>query len=109
MKWAGKVLFANIGVGTSLLLFESPDLEGSQAETAVVATGDTTRIRLGAPPNQEMVEATIVRAAPDAATIELADGSKWSMTPRQPEEAPIGVTWPGGPRMGYPLTSLTWR
>jgi hypothetical protein len=76
MKWAGETLFANIGIGTSLLLSERPDREGSQTETAVVATGETARIRLGPLPNQEMVEATIVRAAPDGATIELTDCSK---------------------------------
>jgi len=97
MKWAGETLFANVGIGASLLLFESPDAEGSRAEVTVVATGGTARIMLGPLPNRTMAEATIVRAAPSAATTELADGSKWSMTLHQPEEAPSGVAWPGGP------------
>lgn len=53
--------------------------------------GDTARITIGPPPNPEAVKVTIVDTAPDAALIELADGSKWSMTPRQPEESPAWV------------------
>jgi hypothetical protein len=46
-----------------------------------------------------------IGTASDAATIELADGSKRSMTPRRLEEAPVGVTWPGGPSQ----ERVTWR
>ena len=74
MKWEGETLFANIGVGTSLLLFESPDVENNQS--AVLSAGDTALIRIGPPPKPETFEATIVCAAPDATMIELADGSK---------------------------------
>ena len=93
MKWAGETNFVTIGKGTSLLLFENPYVVGEPP--AQLAAGEKVEIRLGG--DQKMIAATVIAAEPHAATLELADGTKWSMTPPRSNELPTGITWSGGP------------
>src|ERR1700722_4288385 len=102
MKWAGETMFSKIAKGTSLLLFESPYVTGQPA--AVLANGDTVQIRIGAP-GEKWGAARVVDVALGEAVLELDDGTKWKMTPRQSSELPTGITWSGGPSQEWVIRS----
>lgn len=101
-KWVGESMFRQLGVDVSMLLFESPYIVGMPA--AAPAVGDKIDIRMGAP-DEKHIAATITSVGPDGMAIETADGSKWLLTPRQPNELPIGVIWSGGPSQGWVIRS----
>jgi hypothetical protein len=104
MKWAGETMFVAIGPGTSLLLFENPYVEGEPP--ASLTTGDEVQIRLGGA-DQKMIRATVVDAEPTAATLNLADGTNWLITPRRVDELPTSITWKGGPSQEWVVRTQT--
>jgi hypothetical protein len=102
MKWRGESMFRNIAKGTSLLIFENGYVTGQPP--AVLAAGAKLQIRMGAP-DEKWIDATVTEVASGEATMELSDGTKWKMTPRQPGELPTAPTWSGGPSEEWVIRS----
>jgi hypothetical protein len=92
MRWSAETNFAEVGKGTSFLLIENGYVVGAPPATLTAGTEFNIRNSRGEPS-----AAKIVQAGEREIVIETADGSRWRMTPRQPDEMPVGITWNGGP------------
>lgn len=91
MRWNAETNFAKIDKGTSFLIFQNGYVEGTPPAKLAAGTEILVRNNYGA------LSAKIVAADDREAILEMPDGSRWRMTPRQPDEIPVGITWQGGP------------
>jgi len=79
-RWSALTLFASIGPGTDVLIFEVTMI-GNQVKQ--ICRGDELRITLGEPRKQEVIT-TVVDVCGDAVVFATSDAKKWRMTPRRP-------------------------
>ncbi len=92
-RWSAYTLFASIGPGTDMLIFEDTI---ANRRVNQISIGDELRIALGAPTNKE-VTASVVDATGDEVIFATANGKKWRMTLRRPHEPKTGVIWTASP------------
>lgn len=84
MSFQAVTLHKEIGVGASFCITESPRIDGSPYES--LAAGDGFHIELG---SNDRTSATVISASETEMVIQLADGTKWEMTPHAPTDHPV--------------------
>ncbi len=100
-RWSAHTLFATIGPGTDMLIFEDT-IAGRRVNQ--LSIGDELRIILGAPRNDE-VRTRVVDVTRDWIVIATSDGKKWRMTPRRSDEPTTGVSWTASPSSEWVVRS----
>ena len=94
MAFSAVTLHREIGVGASFCITEEPQIEGGPYKS--LRAGNTFHIEMG---TKDRTSATVVSASATEMIIQLADGTKWEMTPRAPTGS-AGKDKNPGPSLG---------
>jgi hypothetical protein len=86
-RWSVTSLHAKIEIGASLLLVESPQIEGGPY--ARLKAGDQFTIEF---PNNERSRASVLEATKAEMVIEMSDTSRWRLTPWTQNDFPMNIT-----------------
>jgi hypothetical protein len=89
-RWEGRTAFVKVEIGTILCIYETPQIGGQPAP--LLRGNHPFSIQTG---NEKWISAQISDATSKGAILTLADGSKFSMTPRASDEFDSGITMGG--------------
>ena len=89
MAFSAVTLHREIGVGASFCITEEPQIEGGPYKS--LRAENTFHIEMG---TKDRTSATVVSASATEMIIQLADGTKWEMTPRAPTDPPVRIKTP---------------
>ena len=90
MAFSAVTLHREIGAGASFCITEEPQIEGGPYKS--LRAGNTFHIEMG---TKDRTSATVISASATDMVVQLADGTKWEMTPHAPTDPPVRIKTSG--------------
>ena len=90
MAFSAATTHREIGVGASFCITGEPQIDGGSYES--LRAGNGFCIEMG---TNDRTSATVISASATEMVIQLADGTKWEMTPHATTDDPMNIKTPG--------------